>query len=120
MRTTESIMSATHASTLPVRNPRTGAIDDTLHVTPRAEIISAAAELRRAQRDWQALGIEGRSAALAELGRAFAAHSAALQAALAHEVYQGVVGLHMAGDGFAVEAKLDQCAGGAHGVRSVL
>ena len=49
MRTTESIMSATHASTLPVRNPRTGAIDDTLHVTPRAEIVSAAAELRRAQ-----------------------------------------------------------------------
>jgi len=85
MRTTESIMSATHASTLPVRNPRTGAIDDTLHVTPRAEIVSAAAELRRAQRDWQALGIEGRSAALAELGRAFAAHSAALQAALAHD-----------------------------------
>ena len=61
MRTTESIMSATHASTLPVRNPRTGAIDDTLHVTPRAEIVSAAAELRRAQRDWQALGIEGRT-----------------------------------------------------------
>jgi acyl-CoA reductase-like NAD-dependent aldehyde dehydrogenase len=78
-------MSATHASTLPVRNPRTGLIDDTLRITSRAEIAAAAADLRRAQRDWQALGAEGRGVALAELSRAFTQHAAALQAALAED-----------------------------------
>lgn len=47
---------------IPVRNPRTGATDFMLAVTPAAEVAAKAARLRGAQKSWAALGLDGRIA----------------------------------------------------------
>jgi succinate-semialdehyde dehydrogenase/glutarate-semialdehyde dehydrogenase len=53
------------ARSLPVRNPRTGAIDFQLTVHGPAEVAVRAARLREAQKGWEALGLAGRSAVMA-------------------------------------------------------
>jgi acyl-CoA reductase-like NAD-dependent aldehyde dehydrogenase len=48
--------------TIAVRNPRTGATDFMLAVTPAEEVVAKAARLRAAQAGWAALGLDGRIA----------------------------------------------------------
>ncbi len=49
---------------LPVRNPRSGAIDMMLPVAPRSAVAASAARLRAAQPAWAALGLDGRIAVM--------------------------------------------------------
>ena len=46
--------------TLPVRNPRTGAVDFQLGVTPPDEVAAKAGAMREAQKGWAAMGLQGR------------------------------------------------------------
>jgi succinate-semialdehyde dehydrogenase/glutarate-semialdehyde dehydrogenase len=57
-------MAEADTRTLPVRNPRTGAIDLALRVSPPEEVAATARRLRQAQPGWQALGLEGRIAVM--------------------------------------------------------
>ena len=50
--------------TIAVRNPRTGATDFMLAVTPAEEVAARAARLRKAQAGWAALGLDGRIAVM--------------------------------------------------------
>src|SRR5690606_11330186 len=50
---------------LAVRNPRTGQVDFELPVSSRAEVAAKAARLRENQRQWEALGVEGRCGVMA-------------------------------------------------------
>ena len=65
------------------RNPRTGVEDYTFVVDGPDAVAAACTAVRAAQPRWQALGTEGRMAALRELAGAFAAHATLLQRALA-------------------------------------
>ncbi len=69
-------------TSIEVRNPRTGKVD--AHITPLspAGVADAARQLRAAQPAWDALGVEGRAAALEALASSIAAHGSALAAAL--------------------------------------
>lgn len=69
-------------STLPVTNPRTGAVDYEVPVHDRAAVEAAAGRLRSAQGAWEALGLEGRCAALADWERAIERHTTELTEAL--------------------------------------
>ncbi len=64
------------------RNPLTGIEDYRFAIDDRDAVGMACAAVRAAQPAWQALGVEGRAAALRALGAAFQAQSAALVAAL--------------------------------------
>jgi acyl-CoA reductase-like NAD-dependent aldehyde dehydrogenase len=64
------------------RNPLTGVEDYTFPVDSRDAVAAACAAVRAAQPAWQALGVEGRAAALRALGAAFEAQAADLVAAL--------------------------------------
>jgi succinate-semialdehyde dehydrogenase/glutarate-semialdehyde dehydrogenase len=57
-------MTVLDARTIPVRNPRTGAIDFMLPVTPAREVSLKAARLREAQKRWAARGMDGRIAVM--------------------------------------------------------
>lgn len=57
-------MADADARTLPVRNPRTGAVDFSLAVSPPEEVAAKAAQLRANQPAWAALGLEGRIAVM--------------------------------------------------------
>jgi succinate-semialdehyde dehydrogenase/glutarate-semialdehyde dehydrogenase len=57
-------MAEADTRTLPVRNPRTGAIDLTLLVATSAEVAAKALRLRHAQTGWAALGLDGRIAVM--------------------------------------------------------
>ncbi|MBU6378399.1 MAG: aldehyde dehydrogenase family protein [Gammaproteobacteria bacterium] len=72
-----------NTETLGARNPLTGQVDHHFAVSSRDEVAAACAAVRAAQPAWAALGIEGRSQAVARLGREFAANGEALRAALA-------------------------------------
>ena len=52
------------ASTLPVRNPRTGEWDHEIPVTSPEDIASITTALRAAQTQWVAMGASGRAACL--------------------------------------------------------
>lgn len=67
------------------RDPRTGNEDHAFAVDGPPEVAAVCAAVRAAQPRWQALGVEGRLAALRALASAFTAHGAALQAALARD-----------------------------------
>ncbi len=62
----------TEATTLPLRNPRTGQSDGELPVASAAAVAAAAAALRGAQPGWAARGIEDRCTRLAALADALA------------------------------------------------
>jgi acyl-CoA reductase-like NAD-dependent aldehyde dehydrogenase len=64
------------------RNPLTCVEDYTFPVDSRDAVAAACAAVRAAQPAWQALGVEGRAAALRALGAAFEAQAADLVAAL--------------------------------------
>jgi acyl-CoA reductase-like NAD-dependent aldehyde dehydrogenase len=49
---------------MPVRNPRTGSVDATVHAWSAPELATLARRLRAAQPAWAALGVEGRCQAL--------------------------------------------------------
>jgi len=55
----------TQATTLPVRNPRTGEADHVITLATSAEVAAKAAALRAAQPAWEALGVGGRCAVMA-------------------------------------------------------
>ena len=63
----------TEATTLPLRNPRTGAYDAHLPITPLAEVAAQGQQLRAAQVGWAELPIEERCARLHALADALAA-----------------------------------------------
>lgn len=69
--------------TLRARNPRTGLEDYVFAVDGPNEVAAACRAVRAAQPRWQALGIEGRTAALRALTNAFSAHADSLHHALA-------------------------------------
>ena len=64
----------TEATTLPLRNPRTGHSDGELPITPVAEVAALGAGLRKAQLDWAGCSIEERCARLNALADALVAH----------------------------------------------
>lgn len=53
-------MAEADARTIAVRNPRTGATDFMLAVTPAEEVVAKAARLREGQVRWAAMGLDGR------------------------------------------------------------
>ena len=63
----------TEPTSLPLRNPRTGAHDGDLPVTATADVAAAGQQLRAAQPAWAALPVEQRCARLAALAEAIAA-----------------------------------------------
>ena len=63
----------TDVTTLPLRNPRTGAHDGELPVTPAAEVAALGQALRAAQPGWEALAIGERCQRLEALAEAIAA-----------------------------------------------
>lgn len=63
----------TDASTLPLRNPRTGLFDGELPITSAAEVAALGAGLRKAQLDWAECSIEERCARLNALADALVA-----------------------------------------------
>ena len=67
---------------LAARNPLTGIEDYRYQVDERDAVRAATAQVRAAQPAWHALGVTGRSAALADLWSAFEKHDAELFAAL--------------------------------------
>lgn len=73
------------ATMMKARNPRTGLEDYQFAVATRAEVASACAQVRAAQPAWQALGLEGRSAAMRALASALEQHATELAAALAQD-----------------------------------
>ena len=75
-------MTATSDGTLPVTNPRTGAVDYRVKAWSADEIAGAASSLRTAASTWDALGVEGRCDALASWGEVIAARRRALGEAL--------------------------------------
>lgn len=70
------------ATRIPVRNPRTGAIDSHLTATTAAQVATEAARLRLAQPAWRASGVAGRASAMLEFRDALTRHEAAMMAAL--------------------------------------
>lgn len=64
------------------RNPLTGLEDYEFEVSSREAVQAACEAVRAAQPAWQALGLEGRAAALRALGESFRAHEPELLAAL--------------------------------------
>ena len=74
-----------NAMAIPVRDPRSGAIDT--HITPPTarELSALVARVRAAQPAWLAIGVEGRAAAMREWGAALARHRVALTNALEHD-----------------------------------
>jgi acyl-CoA reductase-like NAD-dependent aldehyde dehydrogenase len=64
------------------RNPLTGVEDYRFRIDTREAVRDACAAVRDAQPAWQALGVDGRAAALRALGAAFEAHAGELVAAL--------------------------------------
>lgn len=71
--------------TLPVRDPRTGQTDLMLAVADTAAVTTLAKGLRAAQKDWAALGLEGRGAALGALGEALTRQGEAIVQALSRD-----------------------------------
>lgn len=63
----------TDATTLPLRNPRTGQFDGELPITSAVEVAALGAGLRKAQLDWAACSIEERCARLNTLADALVA-----------------------------------------------
>ncbi len=70
------------ATQMSARNPLTGVEDYRFAIDAREAVEQACAAVRAAQPAWQAIGVDGRAAALRALGAAFEAHAAALVAAL--------------------------------------
>jgi acyl-CoA reductase-like NAD-dependent aldehyde dehydrogenase len=70
---------------LQARDPRTGLLDVEFEVSTRSDVAAACAAVRSAQPDWQALGLQGRSQALRDLGAAFARQGTELAHALARD-----------------------------------
>ena len=67
------------ARSIPVRNPRTGAIDFNLTVTPSAEVAAKAARLRDNQKAWAAMPIGARVGVMARwLGEVKATRAGAI------------------------------------------
>lgn len=60
----------TDATTLPLRNPRTGLSDGELPITAAAEVAALGAQLRQAQLTWAERSIEERCARLDALADA--------------------------------------------------
>ncbi len=75
----------TDASSLPTRNPRSGASDYLMPVYNAAQVADVANALRQAQTDWAALSLQQRLAALAELIDAIDADRDALVQALSQD-----------------------------------
>jgi acyl-CoA reductase-like NAD-dependent aldehyde dehydrogenase len=75
-------MTAGGDGTLPVTNPRTGEIDYRVKAWSADEIAGAASSLREEARAWEALGVDGRCAALEAWGEALAARRGELGEAL--------------------------------------
>ncbi|RME67620.1 MAG: aldehyde dehydrogenase family protein [Alphaproteobacteria bacterium] len=73
------------SAALEVRNPRTGTLDDAIVPPTPAALAQACADLRAAQADWLALGLEGRIAAFQALKAALAEHRGHLIEALAQD-----------------------------------
>lgn len=69
--------------TCAVRNPLSGLVDHHFTISSREAVAATCDDVRRTQPAWAALGLEGRSAALHQLGEAFRTRAAALAAALA-------------------------------------
>lgn len=67
---------------LSARNPRTGLPDHDFEAATREQVAACCARVRAQQPAWQALGLAGRSAALAKLATAFAEHGDPLCQAL--------------------------------------
>lgn len=67
---------------IPVRNPRTGAIDAAITPPSEPELSAVARRLRAAQPAWAALDIQERAAALLDLRASIEAHADAIGAAL--------------------------------------
>ena len=67
---------------IPVRNPRTGAIDFMLQAAGPAQVAAEATRLRAAQPAWRAMGVAQRAVALLEFRDALGRHEAAMMAAL--------------------------------------
>lgn len=72
----------TTLASIPVRNPRTGAIDRQLAPATAEQVTAEAVRLRGAQRAWHTLGVEGRAATMIEFREALTRHEAAMMAAL--------------------------------------
>lgn len=72
----------TEATTLPLRNPRTGLFDGELPITSAAEVAALGAGLRKAQLDWAECSIEERCARLNALADALVARRDGLLDAL--------------------------------------
>jgi acyl-CoA reductase-like NAD-dependent aldehyde dehydrogenase len=70
------------AETLGVRNPRTGVVDHRMPVLTGEAVAAAAAQLRDAQKTWQARGVAERAAVLLHWAAALRAGQAAMVAAL--------------------------------------
>lgn len=74
-----------------VRNPRTGAEDYEFAASSREEIAAEAARLRAMQRDWEALGPDGRAAVLLRFADAIVAAAPQIAAALTVDTGRGAV-----------------------------
>lgn len=72
----------TEASSLPLRNPRTGAHDGDLPITPAAEVAALGQQLRQAQQGWEQQSIEQRCACLSALADALASRREAFMQVL--------------------------------------
>ncbi len=70
------------AERIQVRNPRTGEYDFDIPVTDEATIADVETVLRRNQKDWQLLGVDGRIAVLAEFRNALLRHTDSIVGAL--------------------------------------
>lgn len=68
---------------IPVRNPRTGKVDDHVDGADTATVLAVAARLRAAQPQWRALGLEGRATVLARFATILGDHGPAIVTALA-------------------------------------
>lgn len=83
---------------LTARNPRTGAHDYAFDAADAADVAAVAARLRAAQKDWGALALEARCAALEAFRQAILRHAGPIAAAL--EVDTGrrrIAGMEVAG-----------------------
>ncbi len=76
---------------LDVRNPRTGVIDTQVQASDALDVAAKAGKARDAQKDWLALGVEGRAAALLALKDAIIQQGDDIHFALAHDTGRGLI-----------------------------
>ncbi len=76
---------------IPVRDPRTGARDETLTPASEADLAAICARLRAAQAGWAARSLEARIAAMGRLADAIGAHRGSIAKALIRDTGRGAI-----------------------------